>query len=291
MKYPKEIANYFTKTKTFSVEAHFSERKEEDDRPLMIFDDTFSRFALAIIDRTSSDKKIASCNLKIGELPSMRAATDFASQRALAQKYKETQETGIAYTTRFSVGMLKGKSPADVLAEQGEAGRETLDKQYKFLSDNQEKYPNNKYLMAAIKEALKLNPEGIKSSSLRPVEIMNPGVRPLVRKKDEKGNSFCYEACITWDDSRNYPVNIRISNYYAPVREDETGMLNVIVSEKDKDSEINVSVDMSIAEWLEILRKMESARDGFEITHYSKAFKVADEALKSNIFQAKGESA
>ena len=289
MKYPFEIASSIIsakgENKALSVEARFTRRT--DDKPIQIFDDNFSRFKMTIL----IGKSASTCNIPIDELAGIIKKTDFAMNKHLDAEYSspvttDSQGSSPAFTERFAAGNLKGKTPADVLIENGEAGKSILNKQYLWLKENLEKYPKNQILMDAISDASKLDIDKLKdmkpAASVKPISILNIGCRPLIRKKREDGKCFCYEAHITWDITKNYPVNIRIVNYYAPVVTRENGSLNVQISEKDGSSEITNEFNMTAESWLNIVDEMKTKKDGFEFIYLKNSIELAEKADAEN---------
>lgn len=294
MKYPFEIASNIIsakgENKVLSVEARFTRRT--DDKPMQIFDDNFSRFKMTVL----AGETAAYCNIPVDEVAGIAKKTDFAMNKHLEAKYVKTAGSGDeaqspAFTERFAAGNLKGKTPADVLIENGEKGKEILNGQYKWLKENLEKYPRNQVLMDAIVAASKLDIEKIKEnapvSSVAPVSIIDIGCRPLIRKKREDGKYFCYEAHVTWDVTKNYPVNVRIVNYYAPVITRDNGALNVQISDKDTKSEIVNDFNMTAEAWLNIVEEMQIKKSGFEYIYLKSAIELAEKAEAENREAAK----
>ena len=279
MKYPYDIVS-FVRKKTFSIEAHFVRGTE--DSPMKVFDSTFSRFTATVI----ADGNAAYFNLPIESLPGMRVKTDIAAH-AQFEHVPQVQKDGIdtsdpAFTTRFLTGTLKGKSPADVLIENpGDKGKEILNKQYKWLKSNLDKYPNNQRLMDAIMAASKLDEAKLATINLKPsgvYEILDIGCRPLTRKQREDGKCFVYEGKIMWDTSMDYPVSITVKNYYAEVIHNEDGTLNVNLSSKDQESEVRKEFLVTAEEWLYALDTMEKARDNFKSAYFQEGYQLAEKA-------------
>lgn len=281
MKYPYDAVSYVRK-KTFSIQPRFA--RQTEDKPLQIFDTTFSRFVFTVI----ANSKAAYGNVPVDMLAEIKANTDFSHTKHMENKYAKrnvTENNSPAYTVRFFSGNLKGKTPVDVLVENGEKGKQMLNDQYKWLKDNLAKYPANQKIMDAIIDAGKLdfkNLSDTQASSIAPIELFNISCRPLIRKKREDGKCFCYEVKAEWDVSKNYPVSVEITNYYAPVTKKEDGTLNVSLSKKDKSSEIKNEFNMTAAEWLNAVRKMEALENGFIEMHLKEAFSLADKAETAN---------
>lgn len=282
MDYPFDVVSY-VRQKTFSVEARFSEEKEES--PLKVFSD-FSRYVFTVIQ----DGKAATTNIHIDDLPGMIAKSEYAFSRYMDSIYGEiageTENLSPGFTVRFNVGTLKGKTPVEVLKENGEKGREILNNQYKWYKDNLSKFPDNKKYMDAIRDAGKLDPEAIasfnKGNSSRPITILEISTRPLVRKKRADGKCFCYECKVMFDSSKKYPVNVQIENYYAPVVVKENGLLNVVLKEKDNNTKVLNSFDMSAEEWLNTLDEMRAIRDDFRVLRRNAAFQLANDGDRKN---------
>lgn len=275
MNYPFEIASFVRKTKTFAVDARFT--KCETEKPLKVFDDTFSRFVFTVIQ----DGVAATCNVPIEKLAFMDAATTVAFSRQMSMN-TTPGGTSPAYTERFVTGNLKGKSPAEVLAENGENGKKMLNEQYNWLKSNLEKFPANQKLMDAIMDASKIDTSEIKENSVSapPVKILDIDCRPLIRKTREDGKCFCYEGRVTWTPTQKYPVCVEVKNYYAPVKKNDDGTLNVSLKDKDTSSEKNYSFNMSAEEWLHVISEMKLRKDSFVMVNYTKACKIAEEADK-----------
>ncbi len=286
MQYPTEIFTYVA-NKTFCISQEFTYRgdvataESPFDKPMEIFDDNFSRFVLTGI----ANGKSAYMNLPVDMLAGIEAATGYAFNKAMDMK-SSTAVSGPAspaYTVRFFSGSLKGKTPAEVLAENGAAGRDILNKQYKWLKDNLSKFPNNKKLMDAISDAAKIeNIEQAPKASVAPVTILKIDQRPLVRKKREDGKVFCYEGMVSWNFDMNYPVSIRIANYYAPVTKNDKGLYNVQLSQKDAATENVIEIKMMPEKWLAAIEAMRFAKDEFKHIYYKTALTTAINESKKN---------
>lgn len=281
MYYPYDIVS-FVRKKTFSIEAHFEQRKDES--PMKVFDDTFSRFTATIL----GDGSNAYFNIPIESLPGMRARTDIVVHEQYRPKAPVAKPSisgidmnSIAFTRKFVAGTLKGKSPAEVRIEDPNE-KEVLTNQYKWLKSNLEKYPKNKELMDAIMEAAKMDLSALKnagaaSASSFIIDILDIGCRPLTRKQREDGKCFVYEGKVTWDTSMNYNVTVTIKNYYAEVIKNQNGTLNVNLSSKDASSEVVKEFKMSADEWLYALHEMEDARNCFKVCHFNEGHRLAEE--------------
>lgn len=280
MKYPSEIVTIVRK-KTFSIDAHFT--RNANDRPMEIFDDTFSRYTMNVI----ADGKGAFANVHVNMLPGIVKKTEYAFNKHLDRQMSGQANEGNnrpAYTMRFVTGNLKGRTPADVLINDPN-GKNELAGQYNWLQSNLAKYPNNRKLMDAIVDASKITEEeinGQKNSGTAPfaMTILDIGMRPLTRRQRPDGKCFVYEVKVIWDDSQEYPVTVMVNNYYAPVIKKENGMLNVQASQKDTSTEIRNSFVMTAEEWLGAVEDMQEAKLNFKSMFFADAYNIAQQAEK-----------
>lgn len=291
MNYPFDIITEFSKnkkgdSKTFSIAAYLTQETEES--PLKFFG-SMSRFSTTIIQNGA----VASLNLHPSDLPGMRSMTEHVMSKYYDKKYSakvNVPDDNPAFSRRFPSGNLKGKTPADVLIENGELGRKILNDQYTFLKANLDKYPKNRELMDAIAAAAKLDPSSLdrtNTDTAASYTIIKIGCRGNVRKKRSDGKCPCYDGEITFDLSRDIPVNIHIRNYFAPITVNNDGTQNVKLSETDKDSMVNNNFSMTAECWLNCLKEMEDITFLFKTAHIDNALKLADNAFSENLRAAR----
>jgi hypothetical protein len=170
------------------VEAHFD--TDIGESPLKIFKDPFSRYTFVIIE----NRDAVTCNVHLEDLEAMRLNANYAYEKYMDSKSITMSMTdggaSPAFTVQFTMGDLKGKTPAQVLSENGyEAGKEILNKQYAFLKKNVEKYKANQKVLDAIKDAAKLNPDELKKEKISArssvITLYDLPVRPLIRRQRE----------------------------------------------------------------------------------------------------------
>ena len=275
MQYPYDIFT-LRRSQTFSVEGRFVQKT--DDSPMKVFDNTFSRYVFTVI----GDGSAQYFNVHIEDLPGIIAKTNIAASLAFTPKPAASGQKSPAFTERFRIGPLKGKTPIDVLLENPEKGKAVLNEQYQFLQANLGKYKDNQILMDAIVDASKQDLTKCQGGSpAMPVKILDITCRPLVRKKRSDGMSFCYEGDVTYDPSMRYPVTVSVKNYYAPVRTMDNGTLNVDLSNKDRSSEKTKEFHMTMEEWLAAVDAMEQTRKEFRQAHFMNAWKMAEDAAKA----------
>lgn len=225
---------------------------ELGNEPLKLYHNAFARFNFVIIN---SNKKPASASIKVNEIPYIMTASDYTAKKELdlSLTKSDDEKLDVAYTTKIITGKHAGKTPAQLLLDVDniEENKQFLVSHYNWLKENMSKYPNNKHLMQAISNATNLYKEGklkdIKVDNADEMMIYNSGYRFNIRKQREDGKTLIKELSIKWIFKRNYPVQICIKNYYAPVKRNDDGTVNVLAKESS-DHLIN-TMNLSFAEW------------------------------------------
>lgn len=217
----------------------------------------------------------------------MEAIADAANRLKAGTLFPDTKGTESAYSVKIGNGKHKGKSPAEVLQEGGE---EDLKRQRKWLEEHLAQYAANQKQIDAIDAAFRLKEAGLlgvtestekASPDGRGVKIYEALYRPLTRKKNANGKCFVYEISVTWYLGQEYPVAVRIANYYAPVSENpKTKMLNVKASEAEE--RINSEMLLSAAEWNSILDAIGYNMQQFAVLHAKDCYKDAEETDRKN---------
>lgn len=296
-KNPREIA-YIVEKNTFAVFDGLSEAQiENEEEPLTLHSRKFSRFSFLIIN---AEKKAVTANINVRDIFGLISKSKVAMQQEILQQMtssadpKETEELSSAYTVTISSGVLKGRTPAEVLITDGEKGIQALQNQYLFLRENVGKYPKNKTQMDAIMEASKLlkegklNKETCEKNKSNCFSLYSSGLKPLVRKTDNQGRCFVYEISIDWHFGEARPVTVHIKNFYAPVVKKENGLFNVQASKLDtvtqKDNYMNLTYD----DWAYVLHMIETDIERFESSIYGKKRKESDRYEYENKQAAKG---
>lgn len=280
--YPYEIVSLVRTKKSFGIEARF-DTDFDPTHPLQMMGGRYSRFVLAIV----ADGKRETANLPIDLLPDIAARTNFAFTKSMEGTAGNSSP---AFTVTFAVGKYKGRTPADVRKTDGV---DALRAEYKFLRDNVTKYPGNRKIMDAVTEAAKMSEEELNAHTpASPVTLFEIGCRPLVRRtRPEDGFCECYETRGFWDASRNYPVTVTITRYFAPVTKMESGQLNVQLSRKDQKSVRTTSFSMLGSEWLNCVEQMKASVSMFSMLHIRDGWKAADEADKKHRDEWRAEHA
>ena len=290
---PKQIYVIFSGRKenksVLSVESHLSAANPKDGKegtaPQTIFG-RFSRFVFSLI----SNGEAKTANMPLSDLPDILARTKFIRnkmyERELCPSVKaENAPTSPAYTVKMPAGEFKGKTPAEIILEN-EENKQKLNKQYKFLQDNLQEYPNNQQIMDAIKDAAELHKAGKlvaqKSSGAEEFTLYSPGPRPLVRKKDNTGKSFVYDLKIKAYLEGQYPIQVTVQNYYAPVETSDNGMHKVMTSQMDKNTMKTGTIHLSLKDWNDLMCRMEEQRSAFMLLHCKEKFAEADSMYEAN---------
>lgn len=281
-KYPIDVCTSQNKKQTYSVESHLSVAKTEDAQsPLKIYNDTFSLYKHTIIEKDKApEEKVVTANIKVKEMEDIFRRSDYAFHKSMEYecmpKTTATGEAGTspAFTVKITSGVLKGKTPAEVLLENPQ-NEKALNQQYKWLKENLGRYPRNQIQMDAILDAANLKKEGkLQAASTEAAATQTPRIRiypstsqvtpkPLRRKTREDGRCFIYEMEVYWNIGDDYPVEITIRNYWAPVREMEDKTLRV--SQKDAMDRVEKTMRLSEADWLNHLRTIEDDMDSFKM--------------------------
>lgn len=266
---PREIFTNFSGKEenrvTLAVECHMNPAKIEDELSPQTLFGKFTRLVFSMIRSGSSVR----ANINFDELPDIVERTAYARAKVYDCELNPAGQADnasggalpIAYTTTFGMGPFKGRTPADVVMEDPEGNREKLGEHYKLLQANVEKYPRNKIIMDAITNAYDLYKEGklekktAKPASGRTFEIYKSGYRPLTREKREDGMCKVKEMTVQCNIGNRYPIEIAISEYYAPVTS-VNGRLNVQAGATDQTSKKTVVAYMSMKDWNCLLSKV-----------------------------------
>ena len=288
-KNPREVA-YIVEKSTFAVLDGLTEADiENEEEPLTLHSRKFSRFSFLIINQ---DKKAATANLNVKEMFGFLEKSHFAMQQEMLYQFNsgsnEEEELPLAYTVTITSGTLKGRTPADVLLNDGEEGKKLLNNQYTFLKNNLSKYPKNKTQMDAIVNASQLLKEGkldadaVGKGQTKRISLYSSGLRPLVNRKNNAGMSFVYELTVDWLLGEKRPLMITIVNYYAPVIKKDDGMLNVQVKQRDQTTLRNNTVNLTFEDWAYVQHMIETDIERFESGIYWNKRKESDRYFFEN---------
>lgn len=295
IKYPKQVASLLQskngEKKTLGINSELTSPKVENEKeksmPLEMYASGLSRFVFTLIKKTDKNKEYVMANVPADEGYYIYEKTLLSMQEILASKrtvISEKDTLSPAYTERFSMGNFKGKTPAEVLLESA-GNKEGLIKQGEFLNKNADKFPANKKMIAAIKDALNLlkNEKLENKSAPAPsnvITLYNEPMKPLLSNKNEKGNYLVYGIKILCDTSRNLPFSIEIMNCYAPVVKTDEGTLNPKMKEAEDIKKI--SMNISEKDWFKTINRVKKTLDNFETITYRNQAKLSEYAFWKN---------
>ena len=281
MKYPKEIFDVVRNQTLYIVNGLSKATAEDKNEPLKFYHKSFARFPVTIINQ---ERKAVSANLSPFDVPDMAERSRFAYWKDMELSMSSSSKNeSPAYTTRIVSGTLKGKTPAEALLDM-ENGVALLNNQLQFLRNNLQRYPKNQTQITAIEDALRLYSEGRlnKESVLKSFRLYDTGgPRPNRYKRRQDGKSPVYEMSIGWNFGTDYPVNITIMTYFAPVIEnpDKT----ILVQKKAADSFVKNSMSLTAKEWFKALYFMQANMRVFEDMIGPECYETATNAEKENM--------
>lgn len=297
-KYARQLVEVSKSTSKLIVRDHLYGLTEKDNVPFLEVFAKYSVYRLEIFNY--NEKRSDSANIPLDDLPSIIAHTDLATKcifntvNGLDKKTEvekqvspkldiPTNTPAFTFKMRTGKNVTAGKTPAQYLMEapNKEEAYKILHKQWTFLKDNLQKYPNNKQEMDAILEAVKLLKAGklpdtskdCASGQQDPgaieLKIYTPPTKYFTVEKN--GMKKCYSLQILCYPSENYPYRVSITNFYAPIAVDqETGMTKILMSQKEKKTETSSVFRLSEAEWLNVLEEMKENKSNMRMALYSR---------------------
>lgn len=302
-KNPYEICVFHTK-QIFFVHNKLAEAKGDDDNPILEnHHRRFSRFSLGIMNAAGVP---ATANLNACDVPGIleraKIARDIDMKRRMMASIedKDTEkEVSKAYTVQIASGTLKGKTPAQVLLENGDEGRKMLSAQGNFLYKNIKKYPANVKQVEAIAEAIglydrhELSAENANKTKaiIVPLTFQNAedgntagSIKALKRRTRANGKAFVYQLTLEWHMGAKQPFVVKIMNCYAPLAVLENGLLAPQLSKKESEVVNTFSLTFDQFDWM--AHQMESSLRIFEdgVGHKNRA--IADEQNRRNLAAA-----
>lgn len=287
IEYPEQIYKYAKTDKTLGIDAKlFASNTDAGQSPLEMHAG-FSRFVFTILSKSPSGKyEFVTANLRPDDLELMKLETEIAVTKLTEKSLEKKSSLSIAYTTTFVMGEFKGKTPADVLLEDGsETKKNKLLEYKKQLLANIAKYPRNKGQADAIDDAIhlletgNLTAEGVTSQTM---DIYRADIRaPHANEKDNEGYTDVYSFSIVCDLTKNYPFAVNILNAKAKVTANANGTITPNMSTAKNKKEF--SVLLTKQEWVKALSRMVKTTDLFEQSIFDKMLKIA----KDNTFAAR----
>ncbi len=308
-----KMRNSKNETKVLSLVDNMSQIEEENEKDKALPFDFFSSYSRLEMQLIKSDAKnidpetkkpkvdIVVCNLDPCEVQNLYCKTQSALNAKMFKDFglfggasiQNSSENSPCYTVRFNMGNLKGKTPAQV------GNKEELLTQREFLQKNVSKYPDNQKLIDAIDDYIEKEKTGSLNnasssttsfSGLKPVTFIDEQEKTRLRttkvRLDEHNNpvldkegkkiegSLITGVKIVCDFTRNVPINVCITNYYAPVVTNKDGSQNIVKSLAfyKTDVDINLSFD----KWMEYISKGNTFVDIFKNLEAKNCFALAE---------------
>ena len=220
----------------------------------------------------------------------------------------------------INFGNLSGKTPYQVLME-GNVGdpsvvamnKEALTNQRRFMADQLTKFPKNQQVIDCIDAALflidpatgLLKPgaastqtgtpqaaESAPSGGFGEITIYKSAPKGNKHKRDEKtGLYLTTEAEIKWKLGKDYPVEVTLTNYLAPIKFFDGGRQVTEVGKKDRSSEKKHTFRLTAAQWLNCLYMMELNKFLFASIHAQEQITEADKLQSENVIEGQKKKA
>ena len=180
-------------------------------------------------------------------------------------------------------GRLKGKTPLQVLNEPN--GRNTLLEQRDYYVQHLQSFPSNATFIDAIDDALN-NPQNANVQSVPVASGIYTIYKALLhgncnKPHQQMQNMFYTTDCIIeYLFGNNYPINITISNYYAPINRDATGRQQVVASQATpKDTK---SMRLSVSDFAYLIEQVKASKHDFRIANLGEANAIKDRLRPQN---------
>ena len=161
------------------------------------------------------------------------------------------------------MGILKGKTPADIYYNV-ENGPEQLERQRTFLSENIEKYPNNKIYLDAINDILQ-NP-GDKEKI--PISIPICKFYKTTDRSSYGTGNLVNTMTAVWNLGTENPIDLSISNF-------ELDPTSQTASNRRM-----YSMQLTAEEWMLCIRRIETNMKMFELRHLKSIFDEVEEYMQ-----------
>lgn len=296
-RYPLEVVS-LVRDKTFYIESNLGvalSKNNRGEQPLMVYD-KFSRYVACIINK---EKIPATGNIRVEDMWDIQRKSKYYYNKhmdILLEGSSGDKPTSPAYTVSIKGKVFNGKTPVQFLKENPETGIDMMKKQGAYLKGNLTgTYANqNKAQMLALSECIKLHDAGKLDlnaiGNSKEVVLFASGIRPLKSRKlpdsiaslNIKDMSFVYEVTIKWNlGNENNPISVTLENYYCPVPQLPDGRYNAQKSARVKDHVVSNTFNMSVDEWMNAMRYIETDMRNFEILH-AREVRTDAETLEKN---------
>lgn len=296
-KYARQLVEISKSTSKLIVRDHLFALTEKDNVPFL---EVFAKYSVYKIDIFNYEgKRSDTANIPLDDLPAIIVHTDLATKyifkavNGLDKQEKQepptkqesdavTEGNSLAFTLKMRMGnnAMKGKTPAQYIMEAADKAQayETLRKQWSFLKEHVDQYPDNRKMMDAISEAAKLFKDGKLPNHAGSIaaksgednlelKIYTPPTKYFTTEKN--GMKKCYSLEILCYPYKKYPYKVSITNFYAPIHTDEKGMTQILMNQKEKNTETKSSFSLSEMEWLSILEEMKENKANMRAALYA----------------------
>lgn len=315
--YPKQIINDIKQTKnsgvsTFAVDALFGYQNPLPENPLYLYN-VFSVYNITVIQ----NKKAVTVNLRPDDFTALARKSEIVFDMAFKNQYlwksfkhfhmlfnaviwirnklsgkvEENASTDqkLAFAYRLSWGKCKDKTPGDALLENADNEQELM-RNRELLTQNINKYPNNKKIIQSIDAAIRLFKDGklnktTSENHLSASEEIVALYEGTWKNKTGKSNIKvvnnteyyrCYRLMITYNPQMDkYPVCVSVENSFMPVQKHPDGRQNILISQALENSHIALKHIFSLDEWINIIDTMQQAKNRFGNMVYASMYKLA----------------
>ncbi len=276
-----KMANASVK-KSLAATAHLQKVEENNEGdtslPLDVFG-SFSRIQIALIEspKNEANPTCLTCNLSVAEVEYIYKRTEIALYMEMQKKSDialGSEGTSPAYTVRFAMGKLKGKTPAEI------GDKEQLESQKAYLLENIAKYPANQKVVDAIDDALRLMEAGELQKgnesvvSLPTFSIFDSSSKTRYSVTDDKGNVLITDIHITCDLNKDFPVEVMVHNCFAPVNKDSTG--RQIIEMKNAVNHKKATYNLTLFDFYTFIDKCKKTCERYGDQYFDNAAVLAD---------------
>ena len=276
IKYPKQCYVVKRPTMTLGIDACFA---LSDETPMCIHSG-YSVFKLTIIDKKGVTIT-PHANIPMRDIPFLSQKTEWCNQKIwdTENEKEKVADTGIPETV-FSVkmsGKMKGYTPGSYLLEKGDAGVQPLKDHGNWLYLNgspKYKIANQKQIKA-IKAALAAYEEG-RFKNMYSKDICNRclvydgGIKYFTTKM-EGNNKLCYHVEVNCNLKMQYPYEIKITNWVAPVIVRPNGSTEIQSGQQNLHSS---SMLLSVAEWTNLVETLKDRKAQFELSNFTRQYRI-----------------
>lgn len=244
---------------------YFSKVEEKHNRDYLEIFSPMSVLQISIMQKDSAGKaSFAKANVKVMECLRLIDKTKVLSETLLTGGFSGGSGAAASDGSEptFKFGTLAGKTPSEVLAENG---ADTLNQQRKYLADNLAKFPANQVIIDAIDKALAGGenndpaPEAVKTAGISPVvKLIAPMYKYFSSDHDASGRTRVYQLGITANlsDAAKPQVTVEIMNGYAFLSDVGNGLRNVDTKTFDQNTRCTYRWNIAWDVWEDFMARL-----------------------------------